>query len=146
MTKIIGIGNPLMGDDGAGILAVERLSQMPLPDDVEVIDGGTGGITLLHLMEDAQRVILIDAVDMDKAPGTIVCFSPDEVRMAGGEAHLSLHEAGLAPVLELGRAMGPLPPITLFGIQPECVSRRIGLSPTLAQALPFLVAAVKDGL
>lgn len=131
-----------MGDDGIGIAAVERLSRTPLPADVEVIDGGTGGITLLHLMEDAQRVILIDAVDMDRPPGTIIRFSLDEVSMAAGDAHLSLHEAGLAQVLELGRAMGPLPLITLFGVQPQRVVRVMGLTPAVKSSLSSLVAAI----
>ncbi len=48
--RIIGLGNPLMGDDGAGIAAVERLASLPLPAGVEVVDGGTGGLTLLDLM------------------------------------------------------------------------------------------------
>lgn len=142
MTKIIGVGNPLMGDDGIGIAAVERLAQLSLPAAVEVIDGGTGGITLLHLMEGAQRVILVDAVDMGKPPGTIVRFSPEEVRVAGGEAQLSLHEAGLAQVLELGRAMGPLPPITLFGVQPLRVARVMELTSPVQGALPQLISAV----
>lgn len=140
-TRIIGVGNPLMGDDGVGIAAIERLSQRVLPDGVEVIDGGTGGITLLTLMEGAGRVVLIDAVEMGREPGTVVRFTPDEVVMTGaGETGLSLHETGLAQVFALGAELGSLPDeIVMFGVQPDSVERRLGLSPRVEQALEPLL-------
>ncbi len=143
-TRIIGIGNPLMGDDGVGIVVAERLSQVRLPDGVEVIDGGTGGITLLTLMEGAGKVILVDAVATGQKPGTVVRFTPEEVRMEQGQGGgLSLHETGLAEVLALGRELGRLPEeIVIFGVQPESVARRLGLSPPVAGRLDDLLGRV----
>lgn len=140
--RIIGVGNPLMGDDGVGIAAAGRLSALPLPAGVEVMDGGTGGLTLLELMAGAETVLLIDAVAMGKPAGSIVCFSADEIDPEE-EAGLSLHETGLPAVFALGREMGLLPPrIVVFGVEPAVVERRLGLSPVVAAALESLVEQV----
>lgn len=142
IVRIIGVGNPLMGDDGVGIAAAERLAALPLPAGVEVIDGGTGGLTLLDLMAGAETVLLIDAVAMGQTPGSIACFRADEAALAEGPG-LSLHEAGLPAVFSLGREMGLLPPqIVIFGVEPAVVERRLGLSPAVEAALDSLVERV----
>ncbi|SDM52824.1 hydrogenase maturation protease [Geoalkalibacter ferrihydriticus] len=140
-TSIIGLGNPLMGDDGVGIAVVERLARLTLPADVEVLDGGTGGITLLHLMEGATRVIFVDAVEMGRAPGAIGCFDLNQVD-AAEQGALSLHETGLPQVLALGRELGPLPEMLLVGVQPACVAPGTILSPRVTDALPELVERI----
>ncbi|MDO3377755.1 hydrogenase maturation protease [Geoalkalibacter halelectricus] len=141
MTIILGLGNPLMGDDGVGIVAVERLAALDLPPGVEVVDGGTGGLTLLHLMEGAARVIFVDAVDMGRAPGAIACFDLNRVDVAEQGA-LSLHETGLPQVLALGRELGVLPRVILYGVQPACVAPGTRLSPNVKDALPELVGRI----
>src|SRR5690242_509820 len=72
VTVVIGLGNPLMGDDGLGIAVAQRLSGWELPEDVQVVDGGTWGLNLLPVIEDAGRVILVDAIDVGAAPGTLI--------------------------------------------------------------------------
>ncbi|WP_305046353.1 hydrogenase maturation protease [Geoalkalibacter sp.] len=141
MTRIIGIGNPLMGDDGLGIAAVERLARLDLPKGVEVMDGGTGGLTLLHLMEGAARVLFIDAVEMGQPPGCIARFDLGGVEVAEQSA-LSLHESGLPQILALARELGPLPEVILYGVQPARVAPALELSPRVAEALPALLARI----
>lgn len=142
IVRIIGVGNPLMGDDGVGIAIVERLRGLTLPDEVEVVDGGTGGLTLLHLMEGAAVVLLVDAAEMGEPPGTVRRLGLEEIR-PDGEAAISLHQAGLAEVFALGRELGMLPPrLVVFGVQPSSVEQRIGLSPPVETALPAVVAQV----
>ena len=69
-TVVIGLGNPLMGDDGLGLAALARLSEdWTVPPEVELVDGGTWGMNLLPLIEDAGRLILIDAINVGAAPG-----------------------------------------------------------------------------
>ena len=63
---ILGLGNPLMGDDGAGIQIVEELKKSDLPEYVDVIDGGTAGVGLIDLMSGYSRVIVVDAVRVDE--------------------------------------------------------------------------------
>ncbi|WP_305042324.1 hydrogenase maturation protease [Geoalkalibacter sp.] len=142
ITIILGLGNPLMGDDGLGIVAVERLAEMDLPDGVAVMDGGTGGLTLLHLMEGARRVIFVDAVEMGRAPGHIACFDLGRAEVAE-QAALSLHHSGLPQILALARELGPLPKVILCGVQPAGVAPGMGLSPPVAAALPELLELIR---
>src|SRR5262245_6447568 len=68
---VIGLGNPLMGDDGLGIAVLERLrTEYVLPAEVELVEGGTWGLNLLPVIEVAESLILIDAIDTGVAPGT----------------------------------------------------------------------------
>ena len=76
MVRIIGIGNPLRGDDGVGVVVAECLQQRNLPGGVEVLDGGLGGLTLIDYFEDVARVILVDAADVGAAPGSIEVIDP----------------------------------------------------------------------
>jgi len=132
---IIGLGNPLMGDDGAGLEVLEILRRGDLPAAVELVDAGTIGLGLLHLLEGAARVILVDAVDMGLETGAVRRFTPEQVCMAD-EPLGSLHQAGVAQVLLLGKEMGLLPGVlVLFGVQPGRVERHLGLSARVAQAV-----------
>ncbi len=145
--RIIGVGSPLMGDDGLGIVAAERLAAMDWPAGVEVVDGGTGGLTLLDLLAGARGVILLDAVAMGAAPGTLRRFAAADLADLPAQAPgLSLHGGGLGEVLALARELGELPPLVLFGVEPASVELRIGLSPAVAAALEDLLAAVCEEL
>jgi len=77
---VIGLGNPLMGDDGLGLAALDRLrAQWELPATVRLVDGGTWGMNLLPLLEDAEAVVLIDAIDAGRVAGELVLLERDEV-------------------------------------------------------------------
>ena len=76
---VMGIGNLLKGDDGFGVRVVEALGQCDLPTDVECIDGGTGGPTLMVHFDEAEVLILIDAADLKSEPGTLRVFSLDDI-------------------------------------------------------------------
>ena len=142
--RIIGVGNPLMADDGLGIVAAERLAALDWPEGVEVLDGGTGGLTLLDLLAGARGVILLDAVAMGAAPGTLRRFTGAELERLPAEAPgLSLHGSGLAEVLALARELGQLPPLLLFGVEPLRVELGLGLSPAVVAALEELLVAVR---
>jgi len=140
--RIICLGNPLMGDDGAGLAVYEALRQLPLPEDVELVEAGTIGLGLLHLLEGVGRVYLIDAVEMGLAPGTVRCFTPQQVRISGDPV-ASLHQSGVAQALLLGEEMGLLPKeLVLFGIQPQCIERREGLSAPVEKAVSEVASQV----
>ncbi len=140
---IIGLGNPLRGDDGVGPHLVELLQRRGLPEGVTAIDGGTGGIGLLELLAGWERVVLVDAAEVGCAPGQFVRFTPDQARWDETQDMASLHQAGLAEVLALARALQrPLPPMVIFGVQPERLDWGEGLSPAVEAALPALADAV----
>ena len=150
-TLILGLGNPLRGDDGVGCRLVEELARRELPPGVQVLDGGAAGLGLLNLVEGWERVVVVDAAEMGRGPGEIVRFTLADVRLASasdrpsaGSGHrFSLHHAGLSEVLALADALDrTLPEMVIFGVQPARVGWGEGLSPAVEAALPALIAAV----
>ncbi len=143
-TLVLGLGNPLRGDDGVGVRVVQHLAQCRLPGNVEVLDGGTQGLGLVSLLEGRQRAIVVDAADMGRAPGEFVRFALEEARLLGeDEGRFCVHAAGLREALLLARALGILPKeVVLFGVQPARVAWETGLSPQVEAALLSLTEAV----
>lgn len=144
-TLLLGLGNPLRGDDGVGPRLVEELAQRGLPEGVTILDGGTGGLDLLQVLEGWRRVVVVDAADVGREPGQFVRFIADQVRLAESADSFSLHDAGLAEALALADALGQaLPEMVIFGVQPADVGWGEGLSPALEAVLPTLADAVLE--
>ena len=146
-TLILGLGNNLRGDDGAGPAVIAALSSMNLPPQVDLLDGGTPGLETVLLLEGYERVIIIDAADMDLQPGQWRRFSPDTAELKSSENKLrgTLHAAGLAEALVLAGALDLLPPtLIIYGIQPEKIDWSDNLSQPLQAALPDLVNAIVE--
>jgi hydrogenase maturation protease len=140
---ILGVGNVLCTDDGIGPAAVERLSrEFDAPDGVAILDGGTLGLSLLHIIEESDEVIIVDAIRMDSAPGTLVSLEGDEV-LPAVRLRLSVHQVGVADLLDAARLRGRLPGrLILLGIVPESIELGFGLSPSASSAMPSLVDAI----
>ena len=139
---VIGLGNPLMGDDGLGLAALERLSrEWILSPSVELVDGGTWGLNLLHRIEAASQVLFLDAVRAGVEPGTLVELDRERLpRMLG--LKLSPHQIDLREVLALAELRGTLPASMMcLGLEPASVELRSGLSPQVAGRLDDLVMA-----
>jgi hydrogenase maturation protease len=146
-TLVIGLGNPMRGDDGIGLRVIESLAGQALPDGVEVVDGGTQGLGIVNLMEGRQRVIMVDAANVGKAPGEFVCFTPAEARLLGDDQHLSVHSAGLRDALLLARVLQVLPDeVVIVGVQPAHLDWDDGLSPEVEAAIPQIVGRILDEL
>ena len=148
---ILGLGNPLQGDDGVGCHVAEELGgapvTAPLPDDIEVMDGGTPGVGLLNLIEGRKRVIIVDAAEMEIAPGQFRRFTPEEVTLTGSRERFSLHRSGVADALALAHELRiQLPEIVFFGVQPARVEWRDALSPQVQAAVPRVIEAVLNEL
>ena len=140
---VIGLGNPLREDDGVGPRVVKELTLRGLPKGVTAIDGGTGGLDLLRLLEGWSRVVVVDAADIGENPGCFAVFTPDQVQLAEAEDSFSFHHAGLPEALALARALDhPLPPVVIYGVQPERVGWGEGLSAAVEASLPKLVEAI----
>ena len=138
---VLGLGNIICTDDGAGVVAVERLrDRYEIPDGVRVLDGGTLGLSLLPHLQDARHVILVDAVGADAVPGTLVRIEGEAVGPA--VAHrLSPHQVGVADLLDGVRLLGGGPEsITLLGIVPESLELSVELTPAVARGIDALVA------
>ena len=144
---VLGVGNVLMQDEGLGVRAVERLQERyRLPPGVRAVDGGVMGLDLLPYLEDAQRVLILDAVQTGRPPGSLVRLDGHQIPAALA-LKTSIHQVGLQEVLAVGRFRGTLPAsITLWGIEPASVEAGIGLSPVVSAAIDEAIAAVAEEL
>jgi hydrogenase maturation protease len=140
---VLGLGNVLCGDDGAGAVAVHLLERRyRVPDGVQLLDGGTLGLSLLPLVEQARVAILVDAIRTGEAPGTLVRLEGDAVAPAVAE-RLSVHQVGVADLLEAARWRGRYPPrLVLLGIVPASLELGVRRTAAVEAALPSLVEAV----
>ena len=141
---VLGLGNPLMGDEGIGVHLIERLAasgeQYP---SVDFIDAGTGGLSVLHHLDGRRKAVIIDCAFMDEPPGTIKRFTPEEVRSRKVLAHQSLHEADLMRIIAMARQLGQAPEqIVVFGIQPERIQPGEELSRTLEERTDEYVSLI----
>jgi hydrogenase maturation protease len=139
---ILGIGNILLGDEGIGVRVVEALRQVALPDDVELIDGGTSGADLVNLVADRRKVIVIDAVDSGLPPGAVTRVTLDEI-MPSQDANVSLHQVGLMESLWMARQTGCEPgEVVIVAVQPASITPSLELTPAVATAMPEAVELV----
>lgn len=136
-TVVIGIGNNLLGDDGAGVHVIERLRQRNRDDSIEFIDGGTLSFSLLEPVEEARQLIVVDAAYLDSAPGTVRVFRNDELEeFLTTSARPSVHEVNLLDVLGAARLRGNLPSdCALVAIEPQMVDWSAEPSPAVASAI-----------
>jgi hydrogenase maturation protease len=123
-TRIIGLGNSILSDDGAGIYAARevgrRLANTGLHTGVDILESEVAGFDLMEMMAGWEHIILIDSIQFDGLkPGTVMRIEPEDLRTS--IRIRSVHEINLPTVLELGRRMGLDMPdkITIFGIQAE---------------------------
>jgi hydrogenase maturation protease len=144
---VLGVGNVLMQDEGLGVRAVERLQERyHLPPGVRAVDGGVMGLELLPYLEDADRVLILDAVKTDRPPGSLVRIEGRDIPVALA-LKTSIHQVGLQEVLAVGRFRGTLPAhITLWGMEPASIEVGADLSPTVDAALDDLINAVAEDL
>ena len=146
-TRVIGIGNPLRGDDGVGPAVVEMLEGLAMPPDVDLIDGGEAGLGLVGLMEGADRVVLIDAAEMREEPGVCRLFDLSEVLIDDDDPGCSIHHARTGSALRMANALGCLPPeVKIVGVQPKRMDWGVGLSSEVSRGLPLILSTVLETL
>lgn len=120
---VVGLGNPLMRDEGVGIQVVTRLERSYASAcRVDFLDAGTGGVALVHAMADRQKVVFIDCARMGQSPGIICRFEADDVSSTKDMPEMSLHEADLMEIIRLADQLGQCPDeVVIFGIEPKSV-------------------------
>ena len=146
-TLVLALGNTLRGDDGAGPAVLERLASQPVPEGVELLDGGLAGLeTALHLQH-RRRAIILDAADFGAAPGAWRRLSLDALKLVAPDDAPGLHAAGLREALLLGEALGILPAeVVLYLIQPKQTGWEAGLSNDVHACLEPVCRAVRSEL
>ena len=143
---VIGIGNRFRRDDSVGLLALDAVRPR-LPSCVEVVESNGDAVALVSTWEDADLVVLIDAVVSGGKPGTIYRFDGAHRLPARFFRAASSHVLGLAEALELARALDRLPPrVMVVGIEAGDVSIGEGLSEEAAAAMPHAADVVIDML
>ena len=142
---IVGIGNNLLTDDGAGIHALEQFAQENEDDDVDCIDGGTVGLALLDRLADLDGLIALDAMILGKPPGSVTVLQGEAM-----DAHLrnqrgSVHEVGLSDLMDALRLRGELPENrALIGIEPADMDWGTEPTESVAAALPEAAAKAQQ--
>jgi hydrogenase maturation protease len=140
---ILGIGNVLMGDEGVGVSVVRELEKTVLPKGVEILDGGTGSFLLLEPMQEAEKVILIDATIDGEPTGTVrrlrPRYSKDYPRT------LTAHDIGLKDLIDTFYLLGDSPEVTLFAVSiPPLQDMTTELSSELTPVVPQVAKMVFD--
>ena len=144
---ILGLGNVALTDDGLGVHAVRRLREAhDLPSGVAAVEGATAGLLLLPLVADAERVIVVDAIDAGAPPGTRVRLDGGEV-LSAFDSVLTPHALGLTDLLRAARLTGAWPlHLVILGLQPACTGIGTELSPALELGLDGLVHQIAEEL
>ncbi len=144
---VFGIGNVLLSDDGVGVHAVNKLkSEYDFPESVELIDGGTKGLDLLPLFENRDKVLIIDAANFKKEPGTIDIVEGDRIP-SFLSSKLSVHQIGLPDMLFAAKLMEIMPSeICLIGIQPMSMETAYEMSDVISKRIEALIDKVLEKL
>lgn len=139
---VIGIGNPLRKDDGIGIYLLDKLIKRKeeFSENIDFIDGGTGGINLLHDFSDFDTIVIVDAVNFGGKPGDFKWFQPEDVHSNKISFDFSTHDNNFLKVIQLSKNIDKKPKsFFIFGVQPEFFSIGEELSNTLQQKFNFIL-------
>jgi hydrogenase maturation protease len=136
-----------MSDEGVGVRVVERLAATyDLPEEVQLLDGGTLGLDLLYYLEGIENLLIVDAVETGKEPGTLLRLDGDDVP-AFLSAHISPHEIGVPDMLFAAKLKDVYPRnVVLWGVQPALLDIGLELSPVVQAQVEVLVNKVVEQL
>lgn len=147
-TLILGVGNLLMSDEGVGVHVIQRLvAGYQFPEEVQVLDGGTLGMDLLYYLEGTENLLLIDAVQARKEPGTVIRLEGEDVP-AFMSIKISPHQLGVPDMLAAAKLKGNCYPerIVLWGVQPERIEIGLDLSPKVESRVDTIIENILDQL
>ena len=145
-TLVLGIGNTLLTDEGVGVHVLDHLGAQALPDDVELLDGGTLSFTLAGPIEEAEALVVVDATNLKSSPGTLKVFEGEDMDAFLMSNHKSsVHEVGLTDLRAIALLAGHWPTQrALVGIQPQVMDWGEAPTPAVAAAIPLAAQAVRD--
>jgi hydrogenase maturation protease len=145
---VLGLGNTLNGDEGLGVQAVKLLEERlsPTKSELEFLDGGVLGLNLLPWVEEASHLLVLDAINARKEPGTLIELERQQIPLYTG-IKMSDHQISFQEVLGLAQFRDLLPEhLHLIGIQPADMSVGVELSPIVAEKMPQLLALAEEKL
>ena len=141
---VLGVGNILLSDEGIGVHVVNALKERGSFPGIELVDGGVAGFSLINIIEDHERVFLIDCISAPFDPGSILILSPDEIAHKERDRY-SLHDFNVRDTIDLMMIRGTLPDMTILGIIPyDTSSYNIGLSNILEDKFEAIIGKVTE--
>jgi hydrogenase maturation protease len=139
---IMGVGNYLMGDEGVGVHAANLLYKRSLPENVDVVDGGTGGFHLLEYFEKYPRIILIDATLDNNPVGSVRLIKPKFA--SDFPKAMSTHDIGLKDMVSSIQLLGKFPEIHLFVVSIETIQQQgVEMTDEIEAAMPSLILQIE---
>jgi hydrogenase maturation protease len=146
-TVVLGVGSPLMGDDGLGVAALEAMrDRWEGTPGLAFVDGGTWGMRIMPYIEGARRLLVLDVIRAGRQPGALVRLGREEVPRHM-HRKLSPHQIDLSEVFALAELRGMLPAeLVALGVEPASVELRDALSEKVEDALPALIEAARSQL
>jgi len=145
-TLVLGLGNTIMGDEGVGVHVVRALEQHTLPSNIECLDGGTGGFILLEPLQQADRIVLIDAAADGNPQGTVARITPKFARVY--PPTLTAHDIGVKDLLDVFYMQGGNRDVVLYAItidphQPISMSLSATTAKAAEQAVQLILAELQ---
>ena len=146
MRYVLGLGNYAMGDDSVGLRIIEHIADNGLEDGFEAVEIGNNGMNVLTYFEpDTDLIVVVDAADVGKDPGEVICFSPEEVESRKVVGNISTHEGDILKLIELAKQIDQhIPPIRIVAIQPKNMRMEDSLSPELQENFQKYIDTVID--
>ena len=144
LTLILGAGNIAAGDEGFGVHVARRLAKLDLPVSVKVMEGGVGGFDLLGSLEGITRLIVVDIMMLDKAPGDLYLFKPGGTSIEPGKKVVSFHQVGILELIQIAELIGFKPEVFFLVTTPETMQWGFELSSGLVPAADSAARFLRD--
>lgn len=141
---ILGLGNILLKDEGVGVWIAEEIAKRSLPENVEIIDGGTAGLDILTSMKDVDKLIIIDALQGDEKPGTVYRLHPEDLPVPS-DSYVSVHQMNIVEGLSIAQKTGNAPQeAVIIGVEPEDIDWGLGVTSNIQQKFPEIIDIVLE--
>mgnify|MGYP000992185051 FL=1 len=143
---VVGVGNLIMQDDGVGVHVINCLSQMDIPEEVELIDAGTNSYDLVDFYGQGDIIIVVDAMKAGGEPGTIYRAPLDQLGLQLDTSITSVHDLGFVQAAHHVNMLGHYPEILVYGIEPAELGFGLELSPVLAGKVARVAELIKQDI
>lgn len=142
---VVGIGNPLLKDEGIGVHVANRMLRMNLPAGVEVIDGGTNTYDLVDFFCQADKLIIVDALKAGGEPGTLYRAPLEKLGLAPEENAVSLHQMHFIEAMHMVvKLLGSNPETVVFGIEPGDMNWGTELTAAVEEKIPRIIELILE--
>ena len=144
---VLGLGNVLLKDEGIGIHVIRLLEAQGVPQNVELLDGGTASLDALNLTQKADKLIIVDAVRLGNTPGTLYRLKNKELEERLESQKLSLHQFSLLEALLIHKKAGSLPKeIVFIGVEPQDIEWGLEVTQGIKEKIPEVIRLITEEL